>query len=131
MSLRGVVPPKVRTNHGTTPSDRRRRGSVPTVIRKRCRDIPAERQAVHRGLLVGIVRHYPAVLKSESREGASMRISQRIKKKFLIFIVFMPVSYRFSHILHPLHCQVYKFSSIKILRYILRCNKNYSHFDHD
>ena len=78
IALRGVFPPNAPTNQGTAPSDRRSRRAAPAVIRKRTRNFPAERQAIHRGVLVVIVRHYPADSKSG---GVSIRISPCVKKK--------------------------------------------------
>lgn len=61
-----------------TPSNRRKYRSAPPVIQKSSRGIPAERQAVHFGVLV---QHYPAVSLKSGGGGVSMRISPRIKKE--------------------------------------------------
>ena len=91
IALRGVVPLNAQTNQGTSPSGRRRRRSAPATIRKRSWGIPAERWAVHREILVGIVRHYPAAFKSGwrgvcifelSRGDAVVRIRANGSRKF-------------------------------------------------
>ena len=78
--MRGVVPLNAQTNQGTTPSGRRRRRSAPATIRKRSWGIPAERWAVHREILVGIVRHYPAAFKSGGEGGVHQDFPMYKKK---------------------------------------------------
>ena len=58
IALRWLVLPNVRINLGMTPSDGRRRRSALTVIQRRSRGIPIERQADHREILVGKVWHW-------------------------------------------------------------------------
>ena len=112
IALRGVVPLNAQTNQGTSPSGRRRRRSAPATIRKRSWGIPAERWAVHREILVGIVRHYPAAFKSGGEGGVHQDFPMYKKKR-----------QTFMHSQHlPFIVKFVSVESVYLPRYQNHCN---------